>query len=56
MSTSFEHVDLGNLKGKVVDGTVQFLGLKYASLADRFAPPQLVTSYGSEPLDATKYG
>jgi hypothetical protein len=56
MSTIFEHADLGEIKGKVVDGTVQFLGLKYASLRDRLAPPQLVTSYGAGTIDASKYG
>ena len=56
MSTTFKHAELGELKGKVVDGTVQFLGLKYASLENRFAQPQLVTSYGSGSTDASKYG
>lgn len=56
MSTTLEHKDLGQVKGTAVDGTVQFRGLKYASLENRFAPPQLVTSYGSSPIDASKYG
>lgn len=56
MATSFKHTSLGEVKGNVVDGTAQFLGLQYASLKDRFAPPQLVTDYGSKSIDATKYG
>jgi hypothetical protein len=56
MSTVFEHADLGGIRGKVVDGTVQFLGLKYASLKDRLALPQLVTRYGAGTIDASKYG
>ncbi|KAF2791847.1 para-nitrobenzyl esterase [Melanomma pulvis-pyrius CBS 109.77] len=56
MATTFKHADLGELKGKVVNGTVQFLGLKYASLKDRLAPPELVTTYGSTSTDASNYG
>lgn len=56
MTTTFKHADLGELKGNVVDGTAQFLGLKYASLENRFAAPQLVTTYGSGAVDASKYG
>ena len=56
MSTLFEHSEIGEIKGKVVDGTVQFLGLKYASLKDRLAPPQLVTSYGVGTINASKHG
>lgn len=56
MSTTLEHADLGKLKGTAVDGTVQFRGLKYASLKNRLAPPELVTSYGSGHIDATRYG
>jgi carboxylesterase type B len=56
MSTLFKHTELGEIKGNVVDSTVQFLGLKYASLKDRLAPPQLVTSYGAGTIDASKHG
>ncbi|KAF2467467.1 carboxylesteras-like protein [Lindgomyces ingoldianus] len=56
MSTTFEHEHLGQLSGVGIDGTVQFRGLKYASLENRFAPPQLVTSYGIGPTNASKYG
>lgn len=56
MSVSVKHDTLGTIKGNVVDETAQFLGLKYASLTNRFAPPELIQSYGPHPTDATKYG
>jgi hypothetical protein len=56
MSASIQHAELGELKGKDVDDTVQFLGLKYATLKNRFAPAELIRDYGSGPIDATKYG
>ncbi|PVI02247.1 carboxylesteras-like protein [Periconia macrospinosa] len=57
MATTFKHPDLGEVKAKPVDGALQFLGLKYASLQDRFAAPQLYTNYNSSTsIDATKFG
>ncbi|KAF1937900.1 alpha/beta-hydrolase [Clathrospora elynae] len=56
MSATLKHVQLGELKGKSMDGSVQFLGLKYASLKNRLATAEFVDSYGSETTDATRYG
>ncbi|KAH7124141.1 carboxylesterase-like protein [Dendryphion nanum] len=56
MAASIKHPDLGRLDGKSVDGTIQFLGLQYGSVKDRFAPAQLVTSYKSDTTDATSFG
>ncbi|KAF2874797.1 carboxylesteras-like protein [Massariosphaeria phaeospora] len=56
MTASFDHPELGQLKGNSTGGTVQFLGLKYASLENRFAQPKLVTSYGSGAINASTYG
>ncbi|RMZ66831.1 carboxylesterase [Pyrenophora seminiperda CCB06] len=56
MSATLNHSHLGELKGKAVDSAVQFLGLKYASLRDRFAVAELVDSYNSGSTDATKFG
>lgn len=56
MSATFNHAHLGELRGKAVDSAVQFLGLKYASLKDRFATAELVDSYESGSTDATKFG
>jgi carboxylesterase type B len=55
MSATLNHAHLGELKGNAVDKAVQFLGLKYASLKDRFSAPELVDSYGGG-ADATRYG
>ena len=56
MAATLKHTQLGELKGNSVDGTVQFLGLKYASLKNRLATAEIVNSYGSGITDATKYG
>jgi hypothetical protein len=55
MSASLQHRELGELKGNIVDGTAQFLGLKYATLKDRLAAAELLSN-GRGPTDATKYG
>lgn len=56
MAATLKHPDVGVVTGNVVNGTAQFLGLKYASLENRFAPPKVVTDYGSGEIDASKYG
>ena len=56
MSATLKHTELGELKGNVVDGSAQFLGLKYATLKNRLAPAELLDSYGSAPPDATSFG
>jgi hypothetical protein len=56
MSATLKHEHLGELKGNSVDGAVQFLGLKYATLKNRLATAELVDSYGSGITDATRYG
>ncbi len=49
------HPNLGTVHGNHVDGVTQFRGVKYASMKDRLAPPELMEKY-SQPLDATKLG
>lgn len=56
MTTLFAHRELGDVKGNNRDSAVEFLGIKYAELQNRFATPELVTGYGAGTLDATKYG
>lgn len=56
MSATLKHTDLGDIKGNIKDTAIQFQGIKYASLENRFAEPSLVTDYGSGALDATKFG
>lgn len=49
---------LGEIQGRVVDGVVHYLGIQYATLKNRLADAELVTSRpaGSGVLDATKDG
>lgn len=56
MPITHQHKDLGEVRGDNHDGVVHFLGVKYASLENRFAAPSLVTDYSSGKIDATKYG
>jgi hypothetical protein len=56
MSTSLQHSKLGQLNGKVIEGTAQFLGLEYATLKNRLATAELLNKYEQGPIDATKYG
>ena len=56
MTTTFKHKELGDVKGNNRDSAVEFRGIKYAALGNRFAAPELVTGYGAGTLDATKFG
>lgn len=56
MEILLAHPDIGTIKGKKSAGVAQFLGIKYAALTDRLAPPTLVTSYPANSIDATAYG
>ena len=56
MTTTFAHRELGAVKGNNRHSAVEFLGIKYAALENRFATPELVTSYGAGTLDATEFG
>ncbi|KAK3681248.1 Alpha/Beta hydrolase protein [Podospora appendiculata] len=53
--TAFIHPLIGQVVGKEADKCTQFLGIKYATLKDRFAAAELVSHDGSG-IDATKYG
>ncbi|KAK6428732.1 hypothetical protein LTR95_015124 [Oleoguttula sp. CCFEE 5521] len=59
MSTSqYSHPSIGDFTGSRRDGILQFLGVQYATLADRFAPP-ILKEYPVNvptPVDATKHG
>jgi hypothetical protein len=57
MSAHLKHQKLGQIQGKQGDGVVQFLGIKYATVKDRFAGSELV-EYGSgeSVIDATNLG
>ena len=57
MTTTIHHPTLGRVRGNAVDDVTQFLGVKYASLEDRFADAEMITGPMSEGvLDATAYG
>ncbi|KAK3686804.1 hypothetical protein LTR37_019437 [Vermiconidia calcicola] len=57
-TTKILHPTVGPINGSTAkEGVVQFLGLQYATLADRFAPPAM-REYGeqNETIEATKLG
>jgi hypothetical protein len=56
MTETIEHPLIGVLVGKAEDGIIQFLGVRYASLTDRLAEPELLSHYDGEKIDATKKG
>ncbi len=57
MPAQIKHQKLGEIQGRQGDGVVQFLGVKYASLKDRFAGSELI-EYGDvqSVIDGTKLG
>jgi carboxylesterase type B len=56
MTSELSHPTLGHIQGKVKGDVVQFLGIKYASIKDRFAPSEGFDHSGSNIIDATKPG
>lgn len=56
MAAEIEHPNLGTVRENSVDGVTQFLGIRYASLKDRLAPPELVESYTGNALEARNLG
>lgn len=57
MSEQFTHPSIGQIKGRTDGNVIQFHGVPYASLENRFASPVLCDKYNSDSiLDATKVG
>jgi hypothetical protein len=57
MSAQVKHQKLGVIMGRQGDGVVQFLGIKYASLKDRFAGSALVEYGGTQDvMNGTQLG
>lgn len=56
MTETIKHPLIGAIVGRAGDGIIQFLGVKYASLTNRLAEPQLLSNYDGEEIDATKKG
>lgn len=56
MVETLSHDTLGSVQGKAInDSVTQFLGLKYATLADRFAEPVLASTSDNK-IDAADIG
>jgi hypothetical protein len=57
MTTVLKHKDLGEICGVLGDNVARFLGVKYASLSDRFAKSEVV-NYDAQnnTVDATRMG
>ncbi|KAH7169404.1 Alpha/Beta hydrolase protein [Fusarium sp. MPI-SDFR-AT-0072] len=57
MTFTLKHSQLGDIRGLRLDGqgVVQYLGIEYATLAHRFATPELRADYGGT-IDATSRG
>jgi hypothetical protein len=57
VTNTIYHPDIGNVIGNTdSEGVVQYLGLQYATLTDRFAPPQLKHYSSDGDVDATRNG
>lgn len=56
MTTILTTTSLGDIRGKTVDGVTQFLGIKYATLKNRFADAELIEQRNGDVLDATTDG
>ncbi|KAJ5239076.1 hypothetical protein N7468_003695 [Penicillium chermesinum] len=54
--TILESATLGNTKGITSNGVTEFLGIKYATLKNRFAEAEITQHSSTETLDATKLG
>ncbi|EKG10489.1 hypothetical protein MPH_12347, partial [Macrophomina phaseolina MS6] len=54
-----QHPNLGTVRGKAAEdssGVTQFLGVKYATLKDRFALPELVKGDPKGAVEAGEFG
>lgn len=57
MADTFTHPTIGQLRPNTShEGVLQFQGLQYATLTDRFAPAKLKEYSKDEVIDATKVG
>lgn len=55
-TVDYSHPDIGTVKGTTTNNTLQFCGVQYASLRDRFAPPEPKEYSPSTTIDATTLG
>lgn len=56
MATTLSTSKLGQIRGKSENGVTQYLGIKYATLENRFADAQLIEERQGDVLDATTDG
>lgn len=59
MAVILHHPLLGRIRGIINNNVSEYLGIKYATLADHFAPPLPLKAPNPQPgdiLDATSYG
>lgn len=56
-TTTLKHPSVGNVVGNAeYEDVARYLGLQYATLADRFSPPQMKEYQRDGEVDATKNG
>lgn len=56
MAATLEHPDLGRIIGREARDFVEYRGLQYATLEDKFATAQLFTNPERKTLNATATG
>jgi hypothetical protein len=57
MTSFLQSTSLGGIMGRKRDGTIQYLGVPYATVRNRFAEAVVIESIdGGGILDATQYG
>jgi len=57
VTTTLRHPHIGDVIGNADNQDVsRYLGLQYATLADRFAPPQMKAYTQNNTIDATSHG
>jgi len=56
-TTTLSHPSIGNIIGNAdCEDVTRYLGLQYATLTDRFAPPRMKDYTQDNTIDATKQG
>ncbi|KAH7378730.1 para-nitrobenzyl esterase [Pyrenochaeta sp. MPI-SDFR-AT-0127] len=56
MTSTTLQTSFGTFTGDKSDGVTQYRGIKYANLENQLSVPEIVTHYGDETIDATKFG
>jgi len=56
MSEKILETTFGSFVGVEEYGVRKFLGIKYAQVKNWLSAPELITSYGNDIVDATRYG